>query len=350
MNPELWAIGLTGAAVGGALGWPLVRRPAAEAGLDTRLLGVMLLLGAVAAALIAAEHGNVLPPLTERMAAHLISFGDLVFWSLLVLWIRGATGRETGTSGRGLLVALPLVAYAVLAVAHGGRPPRFIWLLPAGVAAAVYATTMWLGSARAAPPDRALASRVIALAWALNGAQAVRTFWPDVELLREIVPITLTAGFLSMVALAMRSLATRRRDDEAAAAPPARYERSALDEAAAAALVATLDRGMRDERWSRDSSLTLATLAANVGARPHAVSQALNQQAGRAFHEYVTSWRVAEARAQLEDPANDRFTIDALAEAAGFASRSAFYKAFKAAEGMTPTAFRARARRSDAMT
>jgi AraC-like DNA-binding protein len=79
------------------------------------------------------------------------------------------------------------------------------------------------------------------------------------------------------------------------------------------------------------------------------VSQALNQVRGRTLHEYLTSWRVAEARRLLADPATDRFTIDALAESAGFASRSAFYKAFKAQEGMTPTAFRSRSRNTSAV-
>jgi AraC-like DNA-binding protein len=109
-------------------------------------------------------------------------------------------------------------------------------------------------------------------------------------------------------------------------------------------LLLDLERGMREEHWYRDPALSLAALAAKVDARPHAVSQALNQVKGRNLNEYLAVWRVAEACRLLVDPGSDRFTIDALAESAGFASRSAFYKSFKSLEGVTPTALRARAR------
>ena len=340
---DLWAIGLTGAVVGGALGWPLLRWQGPPAGANLRLLGAMLLIGAAAVACISAAHGDLLPPLTAWTAGHLLYAGDLVFWSLLVTWVRGATGRTTTAMMRAAVVGVPLAAYAALTAAQGFARPSFIWLLPAGYAAATYTAALWWRApADEASMTRAIATRMVGIAVALNSAQTLRTFWPQVELWREIVPITMTAGFLSIGALAMRSLGSARRPGAEPAA--ARYERSAIDAGTAAALLAALERGMRDDRWYRDPTLTLAALADKLQTRSHVLSQVLNQHAGRTFTDYLVGWRVADARALLEDAGNDRFTIDALAGTAGFASRSAFYKAFRDIEGTTPTAYRARAR------
>ncbi|WP_411910534.1 helix-turn-helix domain-containing protein [Paucibacter sp. DJ1R-11] len=46
-------------------------------------------------------------------------------------------------------------------------------------------------------------------------------------------------------------------------------------------------------------------------------------------------------RAELADPAQDTETVLSLALAAGYNSLSAFNRAFKAAEGCSPSAFRA---------
>jgi AraC-like DNA-binding protein len=123
-----------------------------------------------------------------------------------------------------------------------------------------------------------------------------------------------------------------------------RYARSRLTESAARRMLLELDCRMRDEHWYRDITLSLTELARRLDTRPHLLSQALNQVKGTTLNDYLLSWRLAEAKRLLIDPASDRFTIDALAESAGFASRSAFYKAFKGHEGVTPTEFRARSR------
>jgi AraC-like DNA-binding protein len=238
------------------------------------------------------------------------------------------------------------LTYAAVCALQPLRVPGFIWLLPAGTAAVVHVCLVWVRSplARASSAEAALLARMIVFAVGLDAAQAIRTFWPQVTAFREIVPITMMAGFLSVAALAMRQFLKRHAED--GAARPPQYAKSGLDATSAHLVLAELDRGMRDAGWYRDPQLSLASLAAKLAARPHVLSQALNQQHGRTLNEYLAVWRVAEARRLLADPASDRYTIDALAEAAGFASRSAFYKAFKAHEGMTPTAFRARVRAS----
>ena len=343
---ELWMIGLTGAAVGGALGWPLMRGPRVTnvgTAVPLRLLGVLLFLGGVSVGLIALRHSSLLPPAISRATEHLVYAGNLTFWAALVIWVRSAVARPTPVYLRLAMFVAPLLVYSAFAL-RTQSVPSFIWLLPAGTVASGYMCTLWLRHRhdRADGLRGALLARMVGLAVALNAAQAIRTFFSQVDALREIVPITMTAAFLSLAAFAVRSMFSSVAQPASDTTP--RYAKSALDQAMAARLLEALDRGMREQQWYRDANLSLADLSSRLDARPHVVSQVLNQVLGTTLHEYLATWRVTEARRLLADPASDRFTIDALAEAAGFASRSAFYKAFKAREGMTPTEFRVRVR------
>ena len=152
----------------------------------------------------------------------------------------------------------------------------------------------------------------------------------------------MTLGFISLAELAMRRVLYTDVDREAAAVPAQSYTRSSLDRDAAATLLSRLDCGMTEQHWYRDPELSLRGLSEKLDTTPHAISQALNQVAGRSLADYLSSWRVAEARRLLIDPASEKYSIDGLAHSAGFGSRSAFYKTFKAIEGVTPTEFRAR--------
>ena len=346
---ELWFIGITGAAVGGVLGWPMIRYASLT---SVRLLGYLLCFGGVAAALIAAQHGAIVPRSWLPAVEHLLAAGNLAFWAGVVLWVRTCIGDETSRLASVLLFALPLSLYGAYALTTGDVP-RFVWLLPAGTTASAYIYVLW-ARRRHEPGDAlhgALLSRMIALAVAMNLAQAIRSFFPHVELLREIVPITLTGGFLSIAELSVRRIfsasADRGAAQEASPETSPRYAKSALDSASAQQLLSAIDCGMREHGWYREVGLSLAELAKRLDTRPHLVSQALNQVRKTTLADYLAMWRVAEARRRLVDPAFDRLTIDALAEEAGFASRSAFYKAFKTREGMTPTEYRARQRSAE---
>jgi AraC-like DNA-binding protein len=151
------------------------------------------------------------------------------------------------------------------------------------------------------------------------------------QLLRAIVPITAIAALEILAIIACR---------EAILAPrsPAKRPREpvACDDSE---LLATIDAAMRTNRLWSDAGLSLDGLASAVGSTPHRVSGALNASRG-GFFEYVSSFRLEAARAALADPANDRYTIDAIAENAGFRSRSSFYAAFRKRFGITPSELR----------
>ena len=82
-----------------------------------------------------------------------------------------------------------------------------------------------------------------------------------------------------------------------------------------------------------------------TGVTPHQLSEVLNRYARVTFHDLINQRRVEDVKAQLLDPASERFTIEGIGASAGFGSRSALYAAFRRLENTTPTAFRASLRR-----
>ena len=101
---------------------------------------------------------------------------------------------------------------------------------------------------------------------------------------------------------------------------------------------------MSEAHVYRRCDLSLVDLATELQTTTHDLSRALNQSMQTSYHDMLARHRVADAGRRLRDPENDRFTIDAIAEASGFASRSAFYGTFRRITGMTPTEFRTASR------
>ncbi len=95
---------------------------------------------------------------------------------------------------------------------------------------------------------------------------------------------------------------------------------------------------VKERALYRDSDLTLATLADDIGINVHHLSETLNQQGGKNFNQFINEYRVAEVCQQLEQK-SDRKLVD-LALDAGFSSRSSFNAIFKKITGKTPSLFR----------
>lgn len=116
-----------------------------------------------------------------------------------------------------------------------------------------------------------------------------------------------------------------------------------------ARLLARLTRLMEDERVYRLEGLTIGALAARVGVPEYVLRRLINGRLNhRNFNAYLNGWRLADARAALLDPAQREVPISTIALDAGFSSLGPFNRAFKRAEGMTPTEFRDGARALDA--
>lgn len=130
-------------------------------------------------------------------------------------------------------------------------------------------------------------------------------------------------------------------------APPRRPATDAapaeMDDEADPALV-RLRRLMEVDRVHLDPELTFADFAAAMGASEKVVRRLINQKLGYDhFRTFLNSYRVAEARRRLADPARRGDKLIAVALDSGFASLPSFNRVFREIEGQTPSAFRAAA-------
>tara|TARA_R110000744_G_scaffold208401_2_gene327063 strand:+ start:869 stop:2674 length:1806 start_codon:yes stop_codon:yes gene_type:complete len=98
-------------------------------------------------------------------------------------------------------------------------------------------------------------------------------------------------------------------------------------------------KGMTEEKWFQNPSLTLRELAENVNISSNKLSWLLNERIGQNFNEYINSFRVENFKENALNPANSHLSLLGLAYESGFNSKSVFNAFFKKIEGMTPKAW-----------
>lgn len=119
----------------------------------------------------------------------------------------------------------------------------------------------------------------------------------------------------------------------------AAYQRSGLSDAEAEELRVSLVALMETEQPWKDSELTLADLAGQLGTTPHKLSEVLNAQMRQTFYDFVNGYRVREVQRRIKAGDAQRLKMLALALDAGFASKSTFNDVFKKHAGLTPSAY-----------
>jgi len=85
--------------------------------------------------------------------------------------------------------------------------------------------------------------------------------------------------------------------------------------------------------------LSLQEVSMALDINPNRLSLVVNETTGLNFKDYLNSYRVQEAKLLLSSAEYQKLTIEAIAEKAGFYSKSPFYSAFKKHAGMTPKEF-----------
>ena len=91
---------------------------------------------------------------------------------------------------------------------------------------------------------------------------------------------------------------------------------------------------MMEKGLYRRKGLSIAELATTLGTNTKYISSCINSGAGCSFLDYVNGYRVRFAQKKLQETPQMR--LSDIADAAGFASESAFYRNFKAVTGQTP--------------
>lgn len=117
-----------------------------------------------------------------------------------------------------------------------------------------------------------------------------------------------------------------------------RYQRSLLKGVNTDAIRERLVDIMEMEQAYVDFELNLKVLADRLQITPHQFSQFLNDTLNMDFRNFVNTYRIKEAEAQLiTEPDKNILTI---CFDVGFSSKSAFYTAFKKQTGLTPSEYR----------
>lgn len=122
------------------------------------------------------------------------------------------------------------------------------------------------------------------------------------------------------------------------AAEQRRYRKSQLGSVDVPAVIRRLEQLMEQERLFADETLSLGSLAGQLGLSGHQLSELFNEQLKTGFSRYLRERRVAEARRLLvEEP--DEAVLD-IGLRCGFNSSSAFYAAFRDVAGVAPGRYR----------
>jgi AraC-like DNA-binding protein len=105
--------------------------------------------------------------------------------------------------------------------------------------------------------------------------------------------------------------------------------------------LAALRQLIDNDRVYREPDLSIASLSQKLDIPERRLRHLINEQLGhRNFNAFVNSYRLAEAKAALSDPAQAAVPILTIALDAGFGSIGPFNRAFKAQTGLTPTEYR----------
>lgn len=119
-----------------------------------------------------------------------------------------------------------------------------------------------------------------------------------------------------------------------------KYENSSLMPETAERYLKRLLHLMETEKLYLDSELTISKVAERLSIPAPHLSQTINERLNQNFIDFINTYRVAEAKRRLVDPARKHYSVLAVAEEVGFNSKSSFNSVFKKYVQMTPSEFR----------
>lgn len=119
-----------------------------------------------------------------------------------------------------------------------------------------------------------------------------------------------------------------------------KYQNSRLNHQASLQIIAQLESYIQRDKPFLDPDLKLPMVAAQLNITPHELSQAVNENFGQNFQQYLNSHRIQTAREMLEAQEKSHFTIATIAFDSGFNSLSAFNTTFKKVLQKTPSQYR----------
>ena len=292
--------------------------------------------------------GLLLVTAPDTLAALLCDVASVMapplFWLFARLWFddRARVGARTWALIGGFAL-LPMAQVTLIAMT--GHTSIVIWSLVRIGMVGFGLAGMWVAwrgrASDLVEPRRAFR---LALILAIGGF----VLWVNLlETSRTLGALMLDARMPTQVAIFLVTLAavlglhaTRSPELFALPRPP-----RPVDEPKAAPtespLTARLRHVMGHDRAYRAEGFSLTALAQLLGEPEYRVRRAINGELGfRNFTAFLNTYRLAEVKAALADPAQREVPILTIEIDAGFGSLGPFNRAFREAEGMTPSEFR----------
>jgi AraC-like DNA-binding protein len=123
-----------------------------------------------------------------------------------------------------------------------------------------------------------------------------------------------------------------------------RYKKSMIKNMNTDAVIARVKELMEMEYLYLDENLSLQSLSSTLGITTHQLSEILNVKLNKTFRSYINTYRIMAAKRMLLE--NEDISILQAALSCGFNSKNTFNIAFHTQEGMTPTEFIEKNRKS----
>jgi AraC-like DNA-binding protein len=312
----------------------------------TARLGALLTFGGacyVALILIDAAYGF---PNPWRLPIHFMSLATpALFWPFAASWfddefewrwVHAVLVVATIAAGFGANFMQFVIGTPMAAVALGWRALSFLSII-LGLRATLRGWSSDLVESRRRVRLALVGVVAVAITWIVFSELWIG--WPP-----PIAWRVANAAVMALLAVIVSLTTLGWRDAALLAAPVKPAAMPHRPEADDSALLARLDADMRHERLYRQDGLTITAVAARLGVPEYRLRRAINQGLGaRNFNSYLNGFRLDEARQALADPEQRDVPILTIALDAGFGSLAPFNRAFREAEGCTPTDYRARA-------
>lgn len=101
-----------------------------------------------------------------------------------------------------------------------------------------------------------------------------------------------------------------------------------------------IHHAIRQKKLFKQVDLSILDVSELVGLQTKRISRAINLRGNHNFSNYINSLRITEAKQMLKDPKYNYLSVEGIGVESGFNSKSAFYKAFKNKDGVTPGIYR----------
>lgn len=104
---------------------------------------------------------------------------------------------------------------------------------------------------------------------------------------------------------------------------------------------------IQNQELYSDPKLNIRSLAETLELSERELSRLINECGNVNFYRFINEYRIKKFKELLQSPKAQQLSILGLATEAGFSSKSTFYTAFKAIEGMTPKQYEKSIKKSE---